>query len=200
MADWGSIRVGKVRVRQLRMKMNVSAPSREFCPAGKVDDLCADQGKGCVGPYVYGDETPTARWSHGEEKNKRKRTLVQTTPHGEDPRDDTPIKYEQADDSLKDLFSAYWSIGTQENYAYGGHTIYLDSYNPAEEFQQLIRVGSTGKPEVSGRSTLYAPDRYYLHSGHHIHPNRHPVRRPGLACAMRDLEFPWTRLRTSWHL
>ena len=51
MADWGPIRVGKVRVRQLRMKMNAKcAIPLEFCPAGKVDDLCADQGKGCVGP------------------------------------------------------------------------------------------------------------------------------------------------------
>ena len=30
---------------------------------------CADQGKGCVGPYVD-DETPTARWSHGEEQKQ----------------------------------------------------------------------------------------------------------------------------------
>ena len=51
MADWGPIRVGKVRVRQLRMKMNAKcAIPPNFVPAGKVDDLCADQGKGCVGP------------------------------------------------------------------------------------------------------------------------------------------------------
>ena len=78
------------------------------------------------------------RWSHSKNKNKRKRTLVQTTPHCTNPRTDEPIKYEHADDSLKIVSSAYWSVGTQENYAYGGHTIYLDSHNPAEEFQSLI--------------------------------------------------------------
>ena len=101
MADWGPIRVGKVRVRQLRMKMNAKcAIPLEFCPGGQSRRLVRGPGQGAAwDPTCYGDETPTARWSHGEEKNKRKRTLVQTTPHGEDPRTDEPIKYEQADDS-----------------------------------------------------------------------------------------------------
>ena len=197
MADWGPIRVGKVRVRQLRMKLNAQcAIPVEFCPEGKVDDLCADQGLGCVGPYVYGDEVPTARWSHSKNKNKRKRTLVQTTPHCTNPRNDEPIKYEHADDSLRDLFSAYWSVGTQENYAYGGHTVYLDSHNPAEEFQSLIDQSWFDRQTrgVWVEYALYTPDAdivSIVQLGTIFTPTGDLVPEARFThAAMRDLEFP----------
>ena len=145
---------------------------------------------------MYGDETPTARWSHSKNKNKRKRTLVQTTPHCTNPRNDEPIKYEHADDSLRDLFSAYWSVGTQENYAYGGHTIYLDSHNPQEEFQSLIDQSWFDRQTrgVWVEYALYTPDAdivSIVQLGTIFTPTGDLVPEARFThAAMRDLEFP----------
>lgn len=162
MADWGPIRVGKVRVRQLRMKLNAQCAIPElFQDPGGDPGLGADQGMGCVGPYTYGDEKPGSKlYPNNRDKKRKERTKVQIRQHGVHPRTGESIKYEEADLSLQNLMSAYWSVGTQENYAYGGHTVYLDSLNPVDEFQDLIDQTWFDRQTrgVWVEYTLYTPD------------------------------------------
>ena len=148
---------------QLRMKMNSGAPSRSnSCPAAKSTTCARTRGRLCR-PRRPRRRDADSMVSHGEEKNKRKRTLAQTAAR-RGSRPTNSIKYGRPTTLLKDLFSAYWSIGTQENYAYGGHTIYLDSYNPAEEFQSLSTSRGFDRKleEKYGRCALYAPMLIFL--------------------------------------
>ena len=98
--------------------------------------------------------------------------------------------------TLRDLFSAYWSVGTQENYAYGGHTIYLDSHNPAEEFQSLIDQSWFDRQTrgVWVEYALYTPDAdivSIVQLGTIFTPTGDLVPEARFThAAMRDLEFP----------
>ena len=126
LADGGPMRVGLVRIRQLRMETgrNCAVPSQ-------FEESCLN----CVGPYAYrrhGELVDTDKWTFTE--------------------------YEEPTAGLR--HSPYWSVGAQQFFGYGGHTIVLNASNPQAQLLELKRTTWLDRNTrgVWVEFTLYTPD------------------------------------------